>query len=168
MNATVRKGLVIATITLSIISCRQAGSATPTPETPPLSSGIEPVPASTNGTPAQVSTNGTKSTETPDPPPFLDFSPPGEIGLEQGWASIDKRADTAQRAWVEGTVERSDKIVIDTNNVRRFTLELSDLRVDWRERIALRIDGNTSELTKKRWPSITLERTPAGAWVVVK
>lgn len=163
MNATFQKGVLTAVLTVSIISCRQADSATPTPS--PVA---KPVSVSTNGTAAAVSSNGTKPVEPPKPPPVLAFSPPGEIGLEQGWASIDERADGAQRAWIEGTLQRSDKIVIDTNNVRRFTLKLSHLRVDWNERIALRIDGATSELTKKRWPSITLERTPAGAWVAAK
>ncbi len=163
MNTNIRKALTIAIGTVSIISCRQADSATPTP-----SPTAEPVSVSTNGHASGVSSNGTAPAEAPDPPPVLDFSPPGETGLEQGWASIDERADTAQRAWIEGTVEQADKIVIDTNNVRRFTLELPHLRVDWNQRIALRIDGNTSELTKKRWPSITLERTPAGAWVATK
>ncbi|NOX57299.1 MAG: hypothetical protein GXP29_00375, partial [Planctomycetes bacterium] len=128
----------------------------------------------TNGTVSEtvdVSTTGlvTDATDSePEPPGPLDFQPPSQSGLEQGWASIDEHADPMQRACLEGTVNRSDKIVIDTNNVRRFTLELPHLHVNWKKRIALRIDGSTSELTRKRWPRITLERTPSGAWVVVK
>lgn len=115
-----------------------------------------------------MSTSGLSAEDTTlDPPPPLDFQPPSQAGLQSGWASIEERAEPAKRAWIEGTTQRSDKLVIETENVRQFELNLPHLGVDWSERIVLRIDGSTSELTKKRWPSMILQRTPAGAWVVV-
>lgn len=127
---------------------------------------------STNGPADSVTSSGlpedavAKKEELPPPPP-LDFQPPSQPGLQNGWASIEERADPAQRAWVEGSTLDAEKVVIETENVRRFELNLPHLGVDWSERIVLKIDGSTSELTKKRWPSMILERTPAGAWVVV-
>ncbi len=182
MSVVMHNAILTATLVASILSCREAGSSTATAQSSP-----PPVPTniSSNGTPLikdmntngavsetiDVSTTGLVTDATnsePEPPGPLDFQPPGQSGLEQGWASIDEHANPMQLAWIEGTVERRGKIIIDTNNVRRFTLELPYLHVNWKKRIALRIDGSTSELTRKRWPRITLERTPSGAWVVVK
>lgn len=177
--------ILIGAVIASMISCREAGSAVvsksqapptqgdassngpsgavDTTTTGPTGPAVEATSVSTSGLPAIAN----EIEATLDPPPPLDFQPPGQSGLQQGWAAIVERADGAQRAWIEGTTERSDKLVIETKNVRRFNLSLPHLGVDWSKRIALRIDGSTSELTKKRWPSMTLERTPAGAWIVV-
>lgn len=84
-----------------------------------------------------------------------------------GWAVIDERAESAQRAWVEGEVVVGDRFVIQTQNVRRFTLDLTRVRLDWSKRIVLRMDGFNSELTRKRWPKLHFIRTPSGAWDAV-
>ncbi len=168
MNSQVRKTILIATVAVSILSCRDAEQATATPmvtsnDVEQPADNPEAVDFSTNA----VSTNGTEP-EALKPPPALEFSPPGSDGLQMGWASIEARDDPDQRGWIEGTTERPDVIVIETENVSQFKLNLPHLGVNWSKRIALRIDGSTSELTKKRWPSMVLLRTPAGAWVVAE
>ncbi len=186
MKTHLRKANLVAVFAILIASCRDSGQATATPvtsddaaadvikESPVVEPDNAPDDAPDNAigkTTDDISTNavsynGTK-TEELAPPPALDFSPPSAKGLQQGWASIEERADPAMRAWLEGTTQRPDVIVIATENISQFKLNLPHLGVDWSKRIALRIDGSTSELTKKRWPSMTLMRTPAGAWVVV-
>lgn len=86
--------------------------------------------------------------------------------LQIGWATLTEHAEAKARAWVEGEVIDGDQFVINTQNVRRFTLDLTRVRLNWSKRIVLRMDGFNSELTRKRWPKLSFVRTPSGAWDV--
>jgi len=79
---------------------------------------------------------------------------------------LTEHADPKVRAWVEGEVIGGDQFVINTQNARRFTLDLTRVRLNWNKRIVLRMDGFNSELTRKRWPTLRFVRTAAGAWDV--
>lgn len=74
--------------------------------------------------------------------------------------------DNARSAWAEGRTEDGEKLVIDTQNVGRFRLDLSRVRLDWSKRIVLRIDGHNRELTRKNLPVIIYRRTTTGGWRV--
>jgi hypothetical protein len=106
------------------------------------------------------------------PPTFAPSPGPPEVTinetntLQRGWLEVDEVDDHTRRAWAEGRIEGDRKIVIDTHNVAKFRLNLSCLRLNWKKRIVLRLDGFNSELTRKRWPIVRFVRTPAGAWEV--
>ncbi|MCA9251765.1 MAG: hypothetical protein R3E58_04025 [Phycisphaerae bacterium] len=175
---TRQHAILLVAVIASMMSCREAGSAVVSKSSSEVSQPVtsngpaQATDTTTNGSADPVTSSGLAENtaaieEELTPPPPLDFRPPGQPGLQNGWASIEERTDAAQRAWIEGSTLNAEKVVIETNNVRRFELNLAHLGVNWSERIALKIDGSTSELTKKRWPSMILERTPAGAWVVI-
>ena len=85
-------------------------------------------------------------------------------GLQDGWLVIDDVSDQDRTTWVEGRVEDGEKLVIDTENVERFQLDLSRVKLDWDKRIVLRIDGFNRELTRKNFPRLNYERTSTGGW----
>ena len=81
----------------------------------------------------------------------------------------DARVEEEQRAWIEGMVVNDDRNIIKTSpNTAAFHLDLSRIRVNWEKRILLRIDGFNSELSRKRWPVVYLQRTATGAWKPMK
>jgi hypothetical protein len=88
---------------------------------------------------------------------------------QRGWLRIESIRDSAMGAWGTGDfLAEQNKIVIDTENVDQFTINLSKLRLNWNRRVILRIDGHSSELTPKRRPILRLRRSPAGGWKVVE
>lgn len=124
--------------------------------------------AASTATPATAPSASPVASPSPEPPPNPIALPDDDTyPIQEGWVEILEKAEQADRAWVEGTVEGGEKIVITTQNVLRFKLDLARLRVDWTKRIVLRMDGFNSELTRKRWPVVEFVRTPSGAWAVV-
>ena len=98
------------------------------------------------------------------PTPGLFITQTGLVTPEPPWFAIETVDDKSLRAWIEGSITRDDMLVIETSNVRRMTLDLTALQLRWDKRVALRINGVTSELTRKRWPMLRLERSATGAW----
>jgi len=182
-------GLVSSVVLAIGLDGAAAGCATdsgPQPTTPPASAAPaapvahEPDAAAKSNTAAESdaasapeagpspapATQDVPNAQPAAPPPLRrERTPPPPI--QMGWAVIDERAESAQRAWVEGEVVVGDRFVIQTQNVRRFTLDLTRVRLDWSKRIVLRMDGFNSELTRKRWPKLHFIRTPSGAWDAV-
>ena len=88
---------------------------------------------------------------------------------QRGWLRIEDIRDSAAGAWATGLLLQHDnKIVIETENVEQFSINLSKLRLNWNRRVVLRIDGRSSELMRKRRPVVHLRRSPAGSWDVVE
>lgn len=104
-------------------------------------------------------------TASPSPPPAaLDAEVGEDVPLIEGWATIEERADSDVRAWMEGEIQQGDRLIVTTSNVRRFAMDLTRLRLEWNQRILLKLDKFNFELTKKRWPVIKFVRTASGAW----
>ena len=127
------------------------------------------VPASS---PAPASAPATTPPATPpaEPPARIDpfaYYINDVNALPDGFLVIESADDTGNRAWIEGSVIGDDRIVIQTNNVLQFRLDIGEVRINWDKRIVLRIDGYNSELTRKRWPRFSLIRTSTGAWTAV-
>lgn len=124
--------------------------------------------------PANSAAPITTPTPTPSQPPAPTPPPPPmpridemSAGLRNGWLMIDEVSDRDHTAWVEGRVEDGEKLVIDTENIERFQLDLSRIRLDWDKRIVLRIDGFNRELTRKNFPHLNYERTSTGGWRLI-
>ncbi len=110
-----------------------------------------------------------KTTEPPPPPADV----PEEYAelLERNtprWLIVEKLRKDAAGGWATGNfIAEANKIVIDTDGVERFVLHLDRIELDWTRRVVLRIDGANSELTRKRYPTLRLQRSPGGAWSAV-
>jgi len=87
---------------------------------------------------------------------------------QDGWLRIEAIRSDAPGAWATGRFVFDNKIIIETEDVEQFSIDLSQIRINWNRRVILRINGYSSELTKKRRPVVHLRRSPAGSWEVVK
>jgi len=87
---------------------------------------------------------------------------------QNGWLRIEELQPDADGAWATGDFLLDNKLIIETENVAQFSIDLSQIRINWDRRVVLRIDGYASELTPKRRPLLHLRRSPAGSWDVVE
>lgn len=126
-----------------------------------------PSPAPASAPVEKVAESAPAPFDTNCDPDIADFQVGGAAPLPPDWLVIESPADRMQRAWLEGSLIGNDRIVIDTRNVRQFRLDVGGLRLGWDKRVVLRIDGYNSELTRKRWPALSLRRTDSGAWVAI-
>jgi hypothetical protein len=97
-----------------------------------------------------------------------DLEPYQPDDAEAQWLAIDRIAEGADGAWATGGVFAENRVVIRTENVARFRVHLDRLPVNWDRRVVLRIDGRPSELTRKHYPTLTLQRSPTGGWIPVE
>ncbi|HUU82960.1 MAG TPA: hypothetical protein VM243_05585 [Phycisphaerae bacterium] len=109
------------------------------------------------------------TTVAPDPHQRVEVRVRTISDPQDGWLRIEAIHPDAPGAWATGGFLREqNKIVIETENVDEFSINLPQLRINWDQRVILRIDDRSSELTRKRRPRLYLRRTPAGAWEVVE
>ena len=87
---------------------------------------------------------------------------------DPGWLRIEAVAGDAQGAWATGAFVAGNKIVIETQDVKRLALDLARIPVDWDRRAILRINRTTFELTRKHYPNLRLQRTPGGGWEAIR
>ncbi len=135
---------------------------------------VDPV---VNGTVGAAPVAGAPSSEAPPPSEPTTSKPSdipgevddlGEVGADR-WLRVESLRDGVEGGWATGRfIGESNKLVIETEGVARFALALDRVEIDWTRRVVLRIDGSNSELTRKHFPTIRLERSPAGNWVPSK
>lgn len=78
---------------------------------------------------------------------------------------MEKVAEDAPGGWATGRfIGDENKLVIDTENVARFSADLTQMGIDWSRRVVLRIDGTSYELSHDNYPTLRLQRTPGGNW----
>ena len=92
----------------------------------------------------------------------LVVSVPGR--RQQGWMLIEAREDGRKEAYAQGRLVGPSRLEVDTRNVSQLRLELGELTGRAPGRLILHIDGQGFEITGARGLSITLQRSPAGAW----
>ncbi|MCH7813109.1 MAG: hypothetical protein IID40_03720 [Planctomycetes bacterium] len=131
-----------------VTTSRPAAAAQPTEAPEPTSTSQ---PAKTEADPNRV-TNRIRSLADP----------------QYGWLRIEALRHGASGAWATGWFIPRRKIVIDTENVDQFFIDLSQLDLDWNQRVILRINGHSSELSRKPRGKLHLRRSPAGSWDVVE
>lgn len=111
----------------------------------------------------------TPPSPTPDPHQRVEVRVRRLTDPQDGWLRIEAIRTDAPGAWATGEfLQEDNKIVIETEDVDRFSIRLPELHADWDHRVVLRIDGHSSELKRKRHPILHLHRTPTGAWEVVE
>ena len=84
------------------------------------------------------------------------------------WLRVERIDKDAKGGWITGRLVDGNKIEIETRDVEQFVLDLSAVPIDWTRRAVLRIDGSSSQLTRKHHPIVRLRRTPSGGWSTVK
>lgn len=109
-----------------------------------------------------------------EPPKEVTADVPGDLDAllavdSDRWLHVEGLREGAEGGWATGDfVKASNKIVIDTEGVARFAVDLDRIDIDWTRRVVLRIDGSNSELTRKHFPTLRLQRSRPGSWTPVK
>lgn len=83
------------------------------------------------------------------------------------YLSVVERIDPGQQARVYATPIAPNKLEVTTENVKRLRLTRERLPLSRHRSTVLRIDGQGIEWTPK-YVAVELERSPAGAWTVVR
>lgn len=83
------------------------------------------------------------------------------------YLSIVEEINVARPAKVHATVAAPSTLELTTENVRRIRVTREGLPLARDRSIVLRIDGQGIEWTRK-YIAVELERSPAGAWTVVR
>ena len=123
----------------------------PQPETQPTASGpVKPESTFRNVPPFPVSLY----VETPEE-------------KQPGWLRIEKLAEDGRLATAQGRFPEQNRIYVDTSNVRRVRIHVSELPLAPNERLILQIDKQGMVLSRKH-PYVILNRQLTGEWVVEK
>jgi len=120
---------------------------------------------------------GPSEAEAPEEQPKADDRP--RITLEDlealreadttdRWIHIEGLMEGGEGGWVTGRhVAEDNRLEISTEHVSQFAMNLARVPVNWDRRVVLKIDGHTSELTRKHYPLLRLKRSPTGGWNAV-
>ena len=99
-------------------------------------------------------------------PPVLIDTDPNEGSR---WLIVEEARDKAIGAWATGSfIRKRNRIVIDTKNVQRFSINVERIDVRWQKLVVIRIDGVNSELRKRDDAILRFMRDAHGRWVVAE
>lgn len=87
---------------------------------------------------------------------------------QRGWLRIESLDANAPGGWASGHRPSPDRLVIEAENVHQFSVDLSQLELDWGNRVWMKINRHTFELGHKRHPVVHFRETKAGAWEVIE
>jgi hypothetical protein len=88
---------------------------------------------------------------------------------EPKWLRVARLREGVEGGWATGRfIPEDNKLVIDTEGVDEFVIDLDGVDIDWTRRVVLRINGDNSELTRRHYPTLRLNRTEGGRWLPVK
>jgi hypothetical protein len=132
-----------------------APTTTPAPPAPHAAETPPPIPTTAPAVPA-TSEPATVLSDTADQLPA------------ESWLRIEQLRSGAGGGWISGHCPAADRIELETENITQFSLDVSQLQLDWSGRVWMRIDQNAFELLHKRNPVVHLRQISTGAWEVVK
>lgn len=85
------------------------------------------------------------------------------------WLFVDKVRGKARGAWATGSFdEKRNKLIVQTKEVAAFTLDVSRIPIDWDRLVIVSINGNNSELRKRKHPRLRFELDRHRRWVVAE
>jgi hypothetical protein len=164
--------LALAAIVLAagVSGCSRPDEGPRTQPAPEKPAATRPAPTVNGEFPAEPAP-ATEPASVPPPSTYED-RPPYPVYLyvrdpeekQPGWLRVEALADTAQPAFATGLFPEKNRILVDTRNVRRIGIRISDLPLTERKRIVLQIDGQGMELARKDRTWVHLERSEAGIW----
>ena len=83
------------------------------------------------------------------------------------WLFVRAIRGEAEGAWATGQFDVArNKITIRTHEVSRFALDVSKIGINWNRGVILSIDGNTSEMKKRKTTLVEFRFDPQQGWIV--
>jgi hypothetical protein len=162
-----RSGFLLIVLSLLGVSCSERPREK-VPTTRPEAPATQPATTQTATAP--------ETRPLPDlPPSTYDSQPPYPVQLhvrspedeQPGWIRI-LGLDKDGVASASGTFPEQNRIVVDTQNVKRIEVHVGHLPLAEKKRIMLRIDRQSMEIVRRPGRErVVLERRPTGQWDVV-
>lgn len=91
------------------------------------------------------------------------------VADSEDWLTVDEIRDDAPGAWATGSfLAARNRIVIKTEDVARFSIDMSRVPVRWDKLVVIRIDGRNSELVKRNQAIYRFVLDGHGHWVVLE
>ena len=91
------------------------------------------------------------------------------VGDSDDWLTVDEIRDNAPGAWATGSfLAERNRIVIETEAVARFSIDMGRVPVRWERLVVIRIDGRNSELVKRDQAIYRFVLDDHGRWVVLE
>lgn len=132
-------------------------SGCPKPDVPPETD------SPTAPTKAPALADSTEETSSPAPIPFEV-----EADDPKRWLLVEKVHKGAAGAWATGSFDpKRNKIVIQTQDVERFAINVGRMEIDWRRLVVIRINDINSELRKRDFTLYRFVQDDHGQWVVL-
>jgi len=144
-----KPAVVVLSLVLLVVSCREPrpveqARATPTEQTKPA----VPEPAPAEDTPIHI---------------------PSHHADQSRWLWVEEHRDAAPGAWATASFDRKrNKIIIQTEDVERFAIDVSKIAVDWERLVILRLDGTNSELRRRDHNILHFARDRHNQWTVLE
>ena len=110
------------------------------------------------------------ATDAPSPPSVVQQIPETPTLIsETPWLVVQQARRGTKGGWASGSfLADRNKIVIQTRDVERFSIDTSRLPVNWDRLVVISIDGVNSELRKRDFDVLNFARDAHGAWRVVE
>lgn len=129
--------------------------------------------------PSSAQDNANKESSNPSVEQTVVSGSTGEVPIRvdigahvvdsEGWLTVDGIRDQAPGAWATGSyIAARNRIVIETQGVARFSIDMSRVPVRWDKLVVIRIDGRNSELVKRKQTIYRFALDEHRHWVVLE
>ena len=135
--------------------CRQAQPAPNGEQRLPAAEQPAPVPVEPTPTPA------------PAPEPATAEQPPLPVTDADVWLFAEAPRDGAEGGWISGSFDpEKNRIEIELQDLKRFTLDVARIPINWDRLVILRLNGHNTELRRREQALYHFELDPNGGWQV--
>ena len=139
---------------VGLSGCRQA-QPTPVRERVP----VPEQPAPVAPTPVQAS--------VPEPQPAAVERIPLQVADSSSWLFAQTPRAGAPGGWITGSFDPAkNRIEIQLQDLKRFTLHVARIPINWDRLVILRLNGHNTELRRREQSLYHFELTPNGGWQV--
>ena len=94
---------------------------------------------------------------------------PADVDDPARWLWVEKGRDGADGAWATGSFDsKRNKLSIKARDVRRFTIDVARIPIDWERLVILSINGRNSELRRRNHTLLHFVLDEYGRWTVAE
>ena len=163
----IRRGSIASLAGLGVLAaawgCGEREAPPTSPQTPTPKHAPPATPPATAPTP-KLSPVAPADPPEPVDPFHLTFRLSGPDQAQTGWVRVGQFFNDDQPAGVDAKWEGDNRIIIDTRNVQRMSLDLGRLPVRRGKSLFLRLNGQGIQLSSRHGPVVEFERGQAGNW----
>jgi hypothetical protein len=94
-------------------------------------------------------------------------SMPLNLRHQAHWLAVEEIGPDSDGGWATGSFDSDrNKIDVTTDDVDRFSIDMTQVPVDWNRIVIIGIDGVNTELKKRNYNVYHFARNASGQWIV--